>query len=253
MTRSPPPAGKRFGSKLRSQSARHRMRWQYIRSSRPSSDISVGNKNKYPWRALPGGISLAWSVWNPALSKEGGQKSEDNDHRTFHRSPDRHGSRSACPGRINQNAGQTPQNAPSRRHEQGTAANPVHPAANGRAGKAHAYKWVLMAPNFDGSVLRVRTSPVRPGQAQRAMPSDTGRTAPAWGARLPRIGVLKALNVTASGNSIRTARGRTWGQAGAKWDLLNRQRLRLSTSPLPAPRPIHLRAQRGPSDLPKAR
>jgi hypothetical protein len=110
-----------------------------------------------------------------------------------------------------------------------------------------------MAPNFDGSVLRVRTSPVRPGQAQRAMPSDTGRTAPAWGARLPRIGVLKALNVTASGNSIRTARGRTWGQAGAKWDLLNRQRLRLSTSPLPAPRPIHLRAQRGPSDLPKAR
>ena len=33
MTRSSPPAGKRFGSKLRSQSARHRMRWQYIRSS----------------------------------------------------------------------------------------------------------------------------------------------------------------------------------------------------------------------------
>ena len=69
-----------------------------------------------------------------------------------------------------------------------------------------------MAPNFDGNVLRVRTPPKRPGQAQRAMPSDTGRTAPAWAARLPRIGVLKALNVTASGNSIRTARRRTGGK-----------------------------------------
>lgn len=29
---------------------------------------------------------------------------------------------------------------------------------------------------------------------QRATPSDTGRTAPARGAYLPRIGVLKALN-----------------------------------------------------------